>query len=651
MRSTLFCAAALIGTSALAQSVPGLIPVDVFVRQDQYANPKISPDGKHLAVTVQQPVGKRTIPMLNFYSLPDMKLVSTVRVPLYTVPVDYFWVGPTRLVMHMGREVGSREAPQRTGEVVAMEFDATRNRYLFGYQMQEWAGTAQRYGNDYGYAWSAHFPLERNNHLYLSTHLWDAESSSLYDMDSRNGIRKLLATVATPDATFVVQNNGTPRFALGSDEANFQTLWRYDTGREKWAAVAEKPGTQLTPQAFSADDKEFIAFYAELGGPRSLVREWLDTGARRVVAADPQGDVDTLMYASSRTLPVAALTGVGRPRVIYLEPDHPDVAVHKALSQAFPDATVTLGRATDDGAKMIAHVRSDREPGVFYLYDRATSKADELFASMDGIDPKQMAARRPISFTARDGLRLNGYLTLPLLKTAHKPPLILIPHGGPHGVYDEWSFDSDAQFMASRGYAVLQVNYRGSGGRGDMFERSGYRQWGGKILDDLVDGVAWAVAEGEVDGTRMCAYGASFGAYASLMLAAREPDLFKCAVGYAGVYEPAYIFEHERVKGNARATATFARYLGSDVAELKRYSPVQRAGSIKAGVLLIHGGKDKRAPEKHALLMKAALEKAGHQPEWYYVDYEGHGFYDTENQVEVYRRLENFFARYLAKPD
>ena len=650
MRVLLPCALALSSLPALAQTAPALVPIDVFVHPDQYSNPKISPDGKHLAVTVQQPVGKRTVPMLNFYSVPEMKLESTVRVPLFTVPVDYDWVSGTRLVMQLGREVGSREAPQRTGEVVAMEFDASRHRYLYGYKLYEWSTGAERYGSDYGYAWPAFFPRERNNHIYLDTHLWDGKFSELYDLDSRNGIRKLLATVPTPDATFVMQNDGKPRFAMGSDEANYFELWRYDDGKDKWAVVPAKQGSQLAPQAFSADNQEFVALSAEEGGPFKVVRERLDTGARRVVAADPEGSVETLMYASSRTLPVAAFTGVGRPRVIYLELDHPDVAVHKSLSAAFPDATVILGRATDDGAKMIAHVVSDRDPGIYYLYDRKTAKAEELFASMEGIDPQQMAARRPISFAARDGMRLHGYLTMPVAKGERKPPLILMVHGGPHGVKDTWSFDTDAQFLANRGYAVLQVNYRGSDGRGNAFKRAGYRQWGGKIIDDLVDGVKWTVAQGEVDGARMCAYGASFGAYASLMLAAREPALFKCAVGYAGVYEPALIFQEEGVKGNARMTSTFTRYLGTDAAELSRYSPVQRAAAIKAGVLLIHGGKDKRAPEKHALLMKAALEKAGHPPEWYYVDYEGHGFYDTENQAEVYRRLEKFFAQYLGKP-
>jgi dipeptidyl aminopeptidase/acylaminoacyl peptidase len=247
-------------------------------------------------------------------------------------------------------------------------------------------------------------------------------------------------------------------------------------------------------------------------------------------------------------------------------------------------------------------------------------------------------------------LTIDGYLTLPPFKTAQKPPLILIPHGGPYGFRDSWYFDSDVQFLANRGYAVLQVNFRSSSGRGSAFQKAGYRQWGGKIMDDLVDGVKWAAAQGEVDGARMCVYGVSFGGYSALMLASREPELFKCAVGYAGVYDIALMQTEEGVAGNSRRIAWNKRAFGEDKAEWARYSPHLHADSIKAGVLLIHGGKDKTAPKEHAFLMKEALEKAKHPPEWYYVDYEGHGFYDTENQAEVYRRLETFFAKYLGKP-
>jgi len=625
-----------------------VVPISAFVRENLFSNPQISPDGKHLAVTVRIPEGKRRIPKLNFYSLPDLKLENSAGMEPFAVPLDYDWVSNTRLVLQMGLEVGSREQPQATGEVVAMEFDGSRQKYLFGYKMMTSSPLGARYGNDHGYAWPVYSPAERNNHLYLGTQLWDSESSFVYDFDTRSGVRRLVTSVAAPDATFTVQNDGVPRFATSTDAANYSVVWRYDAATEKWSVYQQKPGDKLAPLSFSSDNREFIAYLAEDGGPAKVVRENLATGARTLLAEDPDGDIGGLMYASSRTLPVAARTGTGRPRTIYLQPDHADAVVHRALSAHFPESIIGFSSATDDGSKMIAYARSDRDPGVYYLYDRQTGHAQELFIAMPDIDPEQMAARRPISFAARDGVQLDGYLTMPRQQGAAKPPLILIPHGGPHGVRDEWYFDTDAQFLANRGYAVLQVNYRGSDGKGDAFKRSGFRQWGGKILDDLVDGVRWTVAQGEVDGTRMCAYGASFGAYASLMLAAREPDLFKCAVGYAGVYEPTLTLEEAR--GNERMEATFKRYLGTDPAELARYSPVKNAANIKAGVLLIHGGKDKRTPEAHAFKMKAALEKAGNRPEWYYVDYEGHGFYDTENQTEVYTRLEAFFGKYLGKP-
>jgi dipeptidyl aminopeptidase/acylaminoacyl peptidase len=640
---------AVVPAPAVADAASGLIPIDAFVREDQFYNPKISPDGKHLAVTVRMPVDKRTIPMLTFYSLPGLKVESTIRMPLFSVPVDYQWVSNTRLIVESGIEVGSREAPQATGEVMATDFDGEHQAYLFGQDM--WSRSAQgtRYGDDPGYATPVYFPPVRNDHVQLGAYLWRADSSSLYDVDSRSAIRRLVTSISLPQATFVVQSDGKPRFAFASDAVGLRQLWRHNDVNDQWEQVQEKSGARMAPYEFSSDDKEFIGWYAENGGPLKLAREQLISGERRVVAEDALGSVGDLMHASSAT-PVAAFTLVGRPRPIYLQPSHPDVALHKTWSARFSDATVELVSASADGNKMLAFVHSDRDPGVVYLYDRKSNAADQLFVTMSAIDPEQMTPRRPISFKARDGLRIDGYLTLPKLADGRKPPLILLPHGGPHGVFDTWYFDSDAQFLASRGYAVLQVNYRGSGGRGQAFVNAGYRQWGGKIMDDLVDGVKWTVAQGEVDGTRMCVYGASFGGYAALMLAAREPEMFKCAIGYAGVYEPALLLKRDDVKGDSRLTGSFTRFLGNDAAELARYSPVQRAAGIKAGVLLIHGGKDKRVPKEQAFLMKEALEKAGHPAEWLYVDYEGHGFYDTANKAEVYQRMENFLARYLGKP-
>ena len=258
-----------------------------------------------------------------------------------------------------------------------------------------------------------------------------------------------------------------------------------------------------------------------------------------------------------------------------------------------------------------------------------------------------MAERRPIAFKARDGLDLYGYMTVPKHAPGVKLPMVLLPHGGPHGPYDSWFFDRDAQFLASRGYAVLQVNFRGSGGRGVNFERSGYRQWGAKVQDDLIDGVKWAIGEGEVDGARVCAYGASFGAYSALMLAAREPALFKCAVGYAGIYDLKLLLTSDNAIRSKTTLNFMKKYVGQDQAELNRFSPALLASQITSPVLLVHGEKDKTAPFEHAEAMRAALVKVNRAPEWLVAPTEGHGFYDTRNITMFYEKLGAFLDKHI----
>ncbi len=641
--------AAVFPLIAFAQAAPPLVPVTSFARMDQYYNPAMSPDGKHLAITVRVPVGARTVPMVSFYSLPDLKLEGTVRMPAFEVPADYTWVSNTRVVVQKAIETGTREQPQLTGELLAMDFDGKNQQYLYGWNVGNYG--RNRYNPDEGYAYPVYVYKQPNDHLLVGVHQWDLDQSALYDFDSRTGIRKLVSTVKSPQVSFVVDNTGKPRFASGTDEEGYSRVWHLNETTADWEVVTpQQRDTRLTPFGFSPDNRTVYAWHAEANGPIRVVSQDINGGNRKLLAEDALGSVSSLEYGGPQSTPLVVYSAVGRPKVTYLDPANPDTSLLQDMARQFPDHIVRLVGESKDQTQVLFWVVSDRDPGAYYLYNRKTNKADMLFASMDEIEPEHMAARRPITFKARDGLEIDGYLTLPTFKTAAKPPLILIPHGGPYGSRDTWYFDSDAQFLANRGYAVLQVNFRASGGRGIRFERLGYRQWGGKILDDMVDGVKWVVAQGEVDGSKMCVYGASFGGYSALMLASREPDLFKCAVGYAGVYDVSLLQSEEGVAGNSRRIAWNKRVFGEDKAEWERYSPNLHANTIKAGVLLIHGGKDKRAPKEHAFLMKSALEKAGHPPEWYYVDYEGHGFYDTENQAEVYRRLETFFGKYLGKP-
>jgi dipeptidyl aminopeptidase/acylaminoacyl peptidase len=354
-------------------------------------------------------------------------------------------------------------------------------------------------------------------------------------------------------------------------------------------------------------------------------------------------------YTARPSVPFAVTTLIGIPKARYLDENAPDAVLHKTLSASFPDAYVHFINFTDDGQKLLFGVSSDRDPGSYYLYDKKTGKAELLMENMPGIDPAQMAERKPIQFAARDGLQITGYLTLPNNPGKKKLPLVLLPHGGPFGVLDTWYFDSDAQFLASRGYAVLQVNYRGSDERGPRFKQAGYRQWGGKLIDDLIDGVKWTTARPDIDGARVCVYGASYGGYAAMMVAVREPSMFKCAVGYSGQYDLPDIYTQEGVKGNAHATAFFAKTLGDDHAQLVANSPTHLADKLKLPILMTHGDKDKTTPLPQAEMMRDALTKAGNPPEWSMVKREGHGFYDPGHRKEFYLRLEAFLAKHIGQ--
>jgi dienelactone hydrolase len=649
LRPALLCAA-LLAAQPLASVAAPQVPLAAFVHEDKFSNPRLSPDGKHIMITVRVPDAdkERDVPVLMTFTVPGMQMVGAVRLPKFQVPLDYHWITNTRLAIEKGTERGPIDGPVSNGEVLAVDMDGTKQEYLYGYDMFKASSRGDRYGDDYGYGEIQGTPRPRNGHLYLASHPWEGEHSLLYDVDSRNAVRKLMADLSYPDLGFLIRNDGKMRYAFGHDEHYDALLFRHDEASDKWSKLSGL-GRRYWPLKFSLDDKQMLVEWSPQGGPDKLVREDVETGKRVTLFEDAAGSYAGVLYGPDRDMPFGAFSAIGKPQVRYFDENDEGAKLHKLLSAQFPDEYLRFINFSDDGNTLLFSVSSDRDPGSYYLFDRKNMKADLLLSSREEIDPEQMAPRRPISFKARDGLMLHGFLTMPAHPAGSKVPLVLLPHGGPFGPYDDWFFDTDAQFLASRGYAVLQVNYRGSGGRGPDFKESGYREWGGKIQDDLVDGVRWAVAAGEVDADRMCVYGGSFGGYSALILAAREPTLFKCAVGYAGVYDLNLVYKPQNNRWDKAQINFFRKTVGADKAELDRYSPTLLADKISVPVLLVHGGQDKQAVVENAEQMRAALIKAGRPPEWFLASGEGHGFYTIKNRTEFYQRLEAFLAKHLGK--
>jgi dipeptidyl aminopeptidase/acylaminoacyl peptidase len=647
---TLLLTALLSGTGASGLAANPLVPVESFATEALYSSPKLAPDGKHIAVNVRIMRNGRMIPTMSIYKLPELSLVSTIAMNGYEIPTGFSWITNTRLVVSKGLIVGAREMPQSTGELVAVDYDGKRQEYLFGRENFRYSSKGKWYGDDYGNGFLTGVFLPRTENVLVTTYIWGAERTMLYDINTANSSRKLVASIGARGLDFLVQKDRTPRFAFGMDDKAEPTMFRFDDASAEWRQVDRKPlGAWYRPFNFLIGDKEFYAYHSQDGGPVRIVRDAVDGSSRTVVAEDPLFNPGSIAFTAYPWTPFGVFGRRGKPTIRYLDESLADAQLHKSLSAQFPDEIVEFINFTDDGKKLLFHVASDRDPGSYYLYDRPTNKAELLFSNMDQIDPDQMAQRLPVEFKARDGTLISGFLTLPNNPGKKKLPMVLYPHGGPSGVTESWYFDTDAQFLASRGYAVLQLNFRGSGGRGENFMNAGQKQWGGLMIDDMVDGVKWAGTRPDIDIQRVCAYGISYGGYAALMLPVREPALFKCAVGYAGIYDLNRIYDEHTVKARRSSRSYYERWVGTDKAQLTRYSPALNADKIKIPVLLIHGGKDEIDPKEYAYHMRDALTKAGNPPDWLFESDEGHGFYDVENRRKVLVKLEEFFGKHIGK--
>jgi dipeptidyl aminopeptidase/acylaminoacyl peptidase len=360
-------------------------------------------------------------------------------------------------------------------------------------------------------------------------------------------------------------------------------------------------------------------------------------------------DISSLVTGLTGRRIVGVVTDIDKPQLHWLDETDRATKIHRALNKTFPGQIVSVVSTTHDGLRAIVFVSSDVNPGDYYLFDTRAMHMNYLFAASRWIDPAQMHGKEPFVVNARDGVVLHGYLTRPAGTGPY--PLVVLPHGGPHGVRDEWNYEWEVQLLANRGYAVLQLNYRGSSGFGLDFEASGYHQWGARMQDDITDATRWAIDNKVAEPDRICIYGVSYGGYAALMGAVREPKLYRCAIGYAGVYDLELMLSSGDVPQSRLGRAYLSVALGNDVTDLRSRSPAFNAARIQIPILLIHGKEDGRADFKQAKKMKAALKDNTKEFEWMALSREGHGVYDEETRREVYERILKFLDRHLRAAD
>lgn len=658
-QTTIVLGCMLWSATALAESAPELasrLPIEYFTRHDDFGTLKISPDGQSVAMLT----GKFGREALVFIDLKDRKISGGIRAPERFEIHEFHWASPTRAIYMIAERQPGKAQPTPTGEIFAVDRDGAHNRMLYGYRAgDERMGSLLSNRQD-SYATPELISTLKDDekHVLIAEYPWELRGNywafnpdtvpRISLLNVYNGSVRMLERAPLRAAAVLSDRNGEVRFASGLNDAmKYAVSWKPEPDAP-WTAF-DLPGFRedsLEPVRFSANNDSVLFTAVREGESLSaLYRLDLKTHAVERIYGFEDADIyDVTPDFSDQD--IVGVRGYGdRPRYHWIAPDDPAARLHAALERAFAGQSVRVTSTSEDGRLAIVFVDSDKNPGDYYLFDTKTMKADFLRAGRSWVNPTLMRPKQPFEVTARDGLKLHGYVTAPAGDGPH--PLVVLPHGGPHGVRDDWSFDWEVQLLANRGYAVLQVNFRGSHGYGMDFEAAGYRQWGASMQDDVTDTTRWAIDQGIAKAGSICIYGASYGGYTALMGAAREPKLYRCAIGSLGVYDLELMFESGDIPDSRAGVAYLSKVLGENRADLRARSPVHLADRIEAPVLLIHGKEDWRADYKHAKRMHKALERGGKQVEWMALSREGHGVYDEETRREVYERILAFLDRHL----
>lgn len=623
------------------------VEIGQFVELDSFGNIKLSPTGEYFAMTV--PVEDHT--GLAIMRRSDGQLTASFRFNKGTHVNGFWWVNDTRVLMSIAESFGSRDDPLATGELYAMDADGSRRELLVGWRVQvEQTGSNIRSGRrEEQVAAYLIDPLpDDDQHVLISVRPFTADPHTRVErMDVYTGRRVRVTGAPVQRASFVTDNRGQVRFAMGAGTDNISRLYYRADNDSEWTLVNDEHATRRVemPLGFSDDDSIAYLQVEQPEGPDAVVAMDVATGERHQVARDAVVDPQPI-YRDGWGAPIGVRYLGGEVRSVFFDEESADARLHRSLEAAFPGHRVDIPSATADGQLKLVLATSDVEPGSFYLFDTVTKGAGFVLARREKINPEHMAPTRGVTLQARDGLALHGFLTTPRGSDGKGLPLVVMVHGGPYGQFDTWGFDTDAQLMANAGYAVLRVNFRGSGNYGRAFMQAGALQWGKAMQDDVTDATRWAVSEGIADPGRICIYGASYGGYAALMGVAREPELYRCAVGYVGVYDLPRMSRENR--GIGRSARTWTReWVGDDQAELASLSPDRLADRIRVPVFLAAGGEDQIAPIGHSRGMEKALNRAGVPVETLYYPREGHGFYAVEHRREFYGRLLDFLGRHL----
>jgi dipeptidyl aminopeptidase/acylaminoacyl peptidase len=608
------------------------IPVETFFRKPEFAALSLSPSGNYLAALA--PVQGR----LNLHII-DVATMTPSRITAIKDDINsYVWKSDDRLLF-------------------TMDDDGNESFGLFGINRD---GTGLR-----TLVTPARSQIEGGSFVVRQTFILDLLRDEpdeilvisndrfqtvfdVYRMNVRTGRKKRIETNPGNVAGWLTDHKGVVRAAAEvRKDGSTAVLYRSDE-REPWQKLAEfgLPDEGWSPLAFDYDNNTLFIACNE-GRDRSAVYTYEPASRTRgdLILGHDVVDVAGVMLSDLDRKLVGVAYEAEKPEIHWIDPEYK--RVHDMVNEALPDTFNVIQRPRGNRDIALVQSFSDREPGAYYLLSLKDLSLRFLLRPREWIDPAKMAEMKPVSYKARDGLTIHGYLTLPVGSDGKNLPLIVNPHGGPQA-RDSWGYNSEVQFLANRGYAVLQMNFRGSTGYGLEFVKRGWRQWGRQMQDDISDGVKWAIEQGIADPKRVGIYGGSYGGYAALAGLVFTPELYQFGINVVGVSDLELLHTSAPKNwelGRPGMEAMIGK-LGRDSDEMRQWSPVNHIEKLRVPLFMAYGEQDPRVVLKHATLLERELKR--HKKDYKLIVFadEGHGFSKQENQFEYYNAMDEFLSRF-----
>lgn len=622
-------------------------PIADYLKLPAFTSPKLSPNGRYFAVSSEID-GRLNLVVVDLESRKGAALTRFTDFDVLGVQ----WVGNERLVFTLG-QFNSPTGPGQFqgGGLFAVHRDGKDSRKI---------SVTRKEGGGRSFSYAGRVPGS-DEEIFATARARTADGVDLYRLNVRTG-RAALLTDKRPERVerYVLDRHRVARVAVASvkdsnmvvvhyrddESVPWRELYRYDAGT----------GTRIEPQVFDEDNQTLLVTSNDKSDTAAVYRYDPKTNKLgELVASHPRFDLDVddvIVDPKTRSV-VGVSVNAAKPDVTWI-----DTAYDKRqrlLDQALP-GRVNRFTPTPDGKRLIVSSFSDREPLRWYLLDEETLKMEELFAATPWLGPDKLVEQRPFFYKTRDGLEILGYYFLPRHhKAGERLPTVIHVHGGPWVRADYYGMGygvTEAQLLASRGYAVVVPNFRGTTGLGTRILASSRRQWGKAMQDDIEDATDWAVAQGFADPGRICLSGASYGGYAALMGVAKTPDKYRCAVAGLAVTDlPLLMTSTAGDTVYFEASLQFVRdYVGDpdkDREALRAVSPAYLADRIKAPVLMYSGTDDIRVPIEQPQAMRKALEAQGRKVVWIAKRDEGHGFGKLENNVDLYTQILDFLKQHI----